>query len=57
MIRHDYPNLQKWLLHIYYDQSPAETRDAFAKTTYFEAVSCTFSGPIVVERRDLRHAY
>jgi glutathionyl-hydroquinone reductase len=39
MIRHDYPNLQKWYQHIYYDQSPDETRDAFGKTTYFEAVS------------------
>jgi len=38
MIRHDYPNLQKWLLHIYYDLSEEETRGAFRKTTYFDAV-------------------
>jgi len=39
MIRHDYPNLQKWLLHIYYDLSENETRGAFRKTTHFDAVS------------------
>ncbi|TKA67386.1 hypothetical protein B0A55_07822 [Friedmanniomyces simplex] len=38
MIRHDYPNLQKWLLHIYYDLSEQETREAFEKTTYFDAI-------------------
>ncbi|KAK5154114.1 hypothetical protein LTS14_006799 [Recurvomyces mirabilis] len=38
MIRHDYPNLQKWLLHLYYDLSPEETRNAFAPTTHFDAI-------------------
>ncbi|KAK0336226.1 hypothetical protein LTR59_008918 [Friedmanniomyces endolithicus] len=38
MIRHDYPNLQKWLLHIYYDLSENETRGAFRKTTHFDAI-------------------
>lgn len=37
MIRHDYPHLQKWLQHLYYDESD-ETRGAFRKTTYFDAV-------------------
>lgn len=39
MIRHDYPNIQRWLLHLYYDESPEETKGAFAKTTDFQAVS------------------
>jgi glutathionyl-hydroquinone reductase len=39
MIRHDYPNIQKWFSHIFYDLSPEETRDAFAKTTHVDAVS------------------
>lgn len=39
MIRHDYPNLQKWLLHIYWDESPEETRGAFKATTHFRDVS------------------
>lgn len=39
MIRHDYPNIHKWLLHIYYDESPDETRGAFYATTHFRDVS------------------
>lgn len=39
MIRHDYPNLHKWLLHIYWDESPEETRGAFYNTTHFRDVS------------------
>ena len=39
MIRHDYPNLQKWLLHIYWDESAEETRGAFRETTHFDSVS------------------
>ena len=39
MIRHDYPHIQKWLLHVYYDLSPEETKGAFRKTTFFDAVS------------------
>lgn len=39
MIRHHYPHLQKWLLHIYYDLTPEETRGAFRGTTDFDAVS------------------
>jgi putative glutathione S-transferase len=38
MIRHDYPHIQKWLLHLYYDETD-ETRGAFRETTYFDAVS------------------
>lgn len=38
MIRHDYPHLDKWLRHCYYDESD-ETRGAFRKTTYFDHVS------------------
>lgn len=38
MIRHDYPHIQKWLLHLYYDDSDV-TRGAFRNTTYIDAVS------------------
>jgi glutathionyl-hydroquinone reductase len=38
MIRHDYPNIHKWLLHIYWDKSPEETRGAFKKTTHFRDI-------------------
>jgi putative glutathione S-transferase len=38
MIRHDYPHIQKWLMHLYYDETE-ETRGAFRATTYFDAVS------------------
>ena len=41
MIRHDYPNIQKWLLHLYYDETD-ETRGAFRETTYFDAVSFSY---------------
>lgn len=37
MVRHDYPNMQKWLLHLYYDETD-ETKGAFRETTYFDAV-------------------
>ena len=46
MIRHDYPNIHKWLLHIYYDESPEETRGAFYKTTHFRDVSLPFKLPV-----------
>lgn len=39
MIRHDYPAIQRWLLHIYYDLSPEETRGAFTSTVDWTAVS------------------
>jgi putative glutathione S-transferase len=39
MIRHDYPNIHKWLQHIYWDVSPEETRGAFKTTTHFRDVS------------------
>lgn len=44
MIRHDYPNIQKWLMHLYYDETD-ETRGAFRDTTYFEAPAypCLFA--------------
>ena len=38
MIRHDYPKLDKWYRHCYYDESE-ETRGAFKKTTWFDHVS------------------
>jgi len=41
MIRHDYPKLQKWLLHIYWDETPEETRGAFRSTTHFRDVSAS----------------
>ncbi|EPE31180.1 Glutathione S-transferase (GST), C-terminal [Glarea lozoyensis ATCC 20868] len=34
-IRHDYPNLHRWLRHIYYEVD-CETKDAFRSTTHFE---------------------
>lgn len=37
MIRHDYPHIQKWLMHVYYDNT--KTKGAFRETTYFDAVS------------------
>ncbi|KAK5111912.1 hypothetical protein LTR62_004644 [Meristemomyces frigidus] len=46
MIRHDYPHIQKWLLHIYYDLSPAETRGAFASTTDFTAIKGGYAGAV-----------
>ena len=38
MIRHDYPNLYKWLRLLYWDESEI-TRGAFKKTTKFDRVS------------------
>jgi putative glutathione S-transferase len=37
MIRHDYPNIQKWLTRLYWDKSE-ETRGAFGKSTDFNAI-------------------
>jgi len=39
MIRHDYPNLHKWLLNLYWDGVPEESRGAFRSTTHFRDVS------------------
>lgn len=39
MIRHDYPNIHRWLRHLYWDGSPEETRGAFKSTTHFRDVS------------------
>ncbi|KAK4539883.1 hypothetical protein LTR36_010277 [Oleoguttula mirabilis] len=44
MIRHDYPSLQRWLLHIYYDLSPEETRGAFRSTTHFAPIKEGYAG-------------
>ena len=44
MIRHDYPHLQKWLLHLYYDLSEHETRGAFRATTFFDAIKEGYAG-------------
>jgi glutathionyl-hydroquinone reductase len=38
MIRHDYPEIQKWFLRLYWDESE-ETRSAFKASTFFDAVS------------------
>jgi putative glutathione S-transferase len=38
MIRHDYPNLHKWLRRLYWDESE-RTRGAFKSTVDFKAVS------------------
>ncbi len=45
MIRHDYPNLQRWLLRLYYDQSE-ETRGAFRSTSYFYAIKEGYAGSL-----------
>jgi putative glutathione S-transferase len=37
MIRHDYPEIHKWFLKLYHDESE-ETRGAFKASTYFDAV-------------------
>lgn len=36
IIRHDYPNIQKWLLGLYWDKS--EALSAFRKSTHFDAI-------------------
>lgn len=41
MIRHDYPHLQRWLQHLYYEESEV-TRGAFRTTTNLEHVSGSF---------------
>lgn len=38
MIRHDYPEIQKWFSRLYWDESE-ETRGAFRASTFFDAVS------------------
>ncbi|KAM0704050.1 hypothetical protein Q7P35_008282 [Cladosporium inversicolor] len=43
MIRHDYPHIQKWLMHLYYDETD-ETRGAFRDTTYFDAIKRGYAG-------------
>nr|OQO32655.1 hypothetical protein B0A51_00033 [Rachicladosporium sp. CCFEE 5018] len=37
MIRHDYPNIQRWYSHLYYDETE-ESRGAFRNTTYFDVI-------------------
>lgn len=37
MIRHDYPEIQKWFLRLYWDESE-ETRGAFKASTFFDAI-------------------
>jgi putative glutathione S-transferase len=39
MIRHDYPEIQKWFARLYWDKSD-ETRGAFGASTNFHAVNC-----------------
>lgn len=36
MIRHDYPNLSRWLRHLYWDESDNTNDGIFKKTTFFE---------------------
>jgi len=36
MIRHDYPNLHRWLRRLYWEDNE-ETKGAFKKTTYFQS--------------------
>jgi len=43
MIRHDYPHLHRWLRHIYFDVSPAETKGAFSSTTKFSKIKRGYS--------------
>ncbi|KAF2724667.1 glutathione S-transferase [Polychaeton citri CBS 116435] len=44
MIRHDYPYIQKWFQHVYFDQSPDETKGAFKATTHFEIAKVGYAG-------------
>lgn len=37
MIRHDYPNIDRWYRRLYYDETPL-TGGAFKKTTFFDIV-------------------
>ncbi|KAK5136136.1 hypothetical protein LTR08_003973 [Meristemomyces frigidus] len=46
MIRYEYPCTQRWLLHIYYDLSPEETREAFGSTTNFTAIKEGYAGAV-----------
>ncbi|GAB7355771.1 hypothetical protein MBLNU459_g6456t1 [Dothideomycetes sp. NU459] len=43
MIRHDYPHLDRWLRHCYYDESE-ETRGAFRKTTHWDHIKGGYAG-------------
>jgi putative glutathione S-transferase len=40
MIRHDYPNIHRWLRTLYWDEGDMTNGGAFKKTTKFSAVSC-----------------
>lgn len=39
MIRHDYPNILRWLQHLYFDVDAKQTKGAFKSTTNFSSVS------------------
>lgn len=39
MIRHDFPNIDRWLRRLYWDQSEATNGGAFHTTTHFQSVS------------------
>ncbi|KAF2095815.1 glutathione transferase [Rhizodiscina lignyota] len=38
MIRHDYPHIQRWLQHIYFDVDEKQTKGAFRNTTKFNGI-------------------
>jgi putative glutathione S-transferase len=42
MIRHDYPNIDKWYRNIYYDDGEETRGGAFRKATHWDAVSVIF---------------
>ena len=44
MIRHDYPNLHKWLRRLYWDEGEETNGGAFKKTSALDQVSIIFDG-------------
>ncbi|KAK5164249.1 uncharacterized protein LTR77_009943 [Saxophila tyrrhenica] len=44
MLRHDYPHMHKWLLNLYWDGVPEESRGAFRSTTHFRAIKEGYAG-------------
>jgi glutathionyl-hydroquinone reductase len=50
MIRYDYPNIQRWLVGLYWDEG-TETRGAFRKSTDFNAIRRGYAH--VAKRRNI----
>ncbi|KAH0294056.1 glutathione S-transferase [Aureobasidium namibiae CBS 147.97] len=44
MIRHDYPNIDKWYRNIYYDEGDETRGGAFRKATHWDAIKFGYAG-------------